>query len=104
MRAVRDAARRLHRVRLTGAVLYASCEPCALCRTAAHAAGIGEVVFAAPKELIPPAMGPAPGDTVRLIQAVASVLPGQTRRGATRLSDAQLARPFTVFAAHGGGR
>jgi len=67
-------------------------------------AGIGDVVFAAPKELIPSPMGPVPDDIVRLIQAVTSVLPGQTRRGATPLSDARLARPFTVFAANGGGR
>jgi len=42
------------------------------------------------------------GDVVRLIEAVASVLPGQTRRGATAMSDARLARPFTVFAGRGG--
>jgi tRNA(Arg) A34 adenosine deaminase TadA len=102
--AIRDAARRVREVQLTGAVLYASCEPCAVCRTVAHAAGIGEVVFAAPKELIPSAMGPVPRDVVRLIQAVTSVLPAQTRRGATPMLDARLARPFTVFVADGGGR
>jgi len=100
--AIRDAARRMGDVRLTGAALYTSCEPCAVCRTVAHAAGIGEVVFAAPNELIPSAMGPVPDDVVRLIEAVASVLPGQTRRGATAMSDARLARPFTVFAGRGG--
>jgi tRNA(Arg) A34 adenosine deaminase TadA len=102
--AIRDAARRVRDVRLTGAVLYASCEPCAVCRTVAHAAGIGEVVFAAPKELIPSAMGAVPDDTVRLIGAVASVLPGQARRGAAPMAEARLARPFTVFVAQGGGR
>ena len=64
----------------------------------------GEVVFAAPKELIPSAMGPVPRDVVRLIHAVTSVLPEQTRRGATPMPDARLARPFTVFVADGGGR
>jgi tRNA(Arg) A34 adenosine deaminase TadA len=102
--AIRDAARRVRDARLTGAVLYASCEPCAVCRTVAHAAGIGEIVFAAPKELIPAAMGAVPDDTVRLIGAVASVLPGQARRGAAPMADARLARPFTVFVAQGGGR
>lgn len=100
--AIRDAARRLRDVQLAGAILYASCEPCAVCRTVAHAAGIGRVVFAAPKELIPSAMGPVPDDVVRLIQAVAGVLPGQTRRGAPPVPDARLARPFTVFVANGG--
>ena len=104
VRAIRDAARRARDVRLTGAVLYASCEPGALCRTVAHAAGIRKVVFAAPKELIPSDMGSVPDDTVRLIQAVDSVLPGQTRRGATPMTDARLARPFTMFVANGGGR
>jgi tRNA(Arg) A34 adenosine deaminase TadA len=104
VRAIRDAARRVRSVRLAGAVLYTSCEPCAVCRTVAHDAGIADVVFAAPKELIPPAMGPVPDETVRLIQAIAAVLPGQTRRSVTPAPDARLARPFTVFVANGGRR
>ena len=42
------------------------------------------MVFAAPKELIPSAMGPVPDDdVVRLIHTVSTVLPGQVRHGTT---------------------
>ena len=40
--------------------------------------------------------------TVRLIQAAAAVLPGQTRRGLTALPDVRPARPF-MFVINGGG-
>src|SRR4051812_35942003 len=40
--AIRDAARRTGSVELTAAVVYSSCEPCAICRTVAAAAGIRE--------------------------------------------------------------
>ena len=49
--AVRDATRRLGTADLTGAVVYSSCEPCAICRLVAAAAGIGEIVYAADKSL-----------------------------------------------------
>ena len=70
----------------------------------AHAAGIGEVVFAAPKELIASALGPVPDNVVRVIQAGTSMLPGQARRGVRPAPGARLARPFTVCVANGGGR
>ena len=38
-----------------------------------------------------------PSDSVRVIQAGTSTLPGQTRRDVTAVPDARLARPFTVF-------
>lgn len=44
--AIRDAARRLGRFDLSGAVLYASCEPCPMCWAAAHWARIARIVFA----------------------------------------------------------
>src|SRR4051794_12474340 len=45
--AVRNACRHLGVLHLTGAVIYSSCEPCALCHTAALAAGVVRIVYAA---------------------------------------------------------
>jgi guanine deaminase len=56
--AVRAAARRLGIPDLTGAVVYSSCEPCAMCHTVCAASGVSEVVYAAPKELVPALGGP----------------------------------------------
>ncbi|HLL67151.1 MAG TPA: deaminase [Micromonosporaceae bacterium] len=95
--AIRDAARRIRSADLAGAVVYASCEPCAICRTVAAAAGVREIVFAAGKELIPAAMDPAPEATAKLIDAVTALLPGIARRGATGLTGAELSAPFRAF-------
>ena len=43
-------------------------------------------------------------DSVRVIQAGTSTLPGQARGGVTPVPDAWLARPFNVFVANRGGR
>ncbi len=48
--AIRDACRRLRCTTLPGAVLYSSCEPCALCVAAMHIVGIREVHDAATPE------------------------------------------------------
>lgn len=62
--AIRAACAALGSASLPGTVLVSSCEPCALCHAAAVAAGIGHVVYAAPKELVPPLDGStAPVDT-----------------------------------------
>lgn len=45
--AIRDACRRLKRRDLSDAVLYSSCEPCALCAAAMHLAGIRQLHYAA---------------------------------------------------------
>jgi tRNA(Arg) A34 adenosine deaminase TadA len=92
--AIRDAAARGGSRDLTGAIVYASCEPCALCRVAAAASGITQIVFAAGRELVPP----GPGDTVThaLMDAVAEQLPGIAQRGHTTLDAAALAAPFHV--------
>jgi tRNA(Arg) A34 adenosine deaminase TadA len=81
--AIRDAARRLGTLDLAGAVVYSSCEPCAICRLVAAASGIGEIVFAAPKESVPAWIDGDPATTARLIEAVTAVLPGIARRGHT---------------------
>ncbi len=45
MNALREAAKRRGGPALKGATLYASCEPCPMCATAAHLAGVSRVVF-----------------------------------------------------------
>jgi tRNA(adenine34) deaminase len=45
LNALRDAAARHGGAALKGATLYASTEPCPMCATAAHLAGVGRVVF-----------------------------------------------------------
>ncbi len=48
--AIREACRRLETLRLDGAVLYASCEPCPLCQATAIGTGIERAYFAVPAE------------------------------------------------------
>ncbi|CAN5304637.1 hypothetical protein BH23ACT9_BH23ACT9_32110 [soil metagenome] len=56
--ALRAACRRLGTTDLSGAVMVASCEPCAMCHTACAAAGISRLVYAAAKEWVPDLGGP----------------------------------------------
>ncbi len=93
--AVRDATRRLGTADLAGAVIYSSCEPCALCRLVAAAAGVDEIVYAAGKEVVPAAVDSDAGTTDRLIDAVTAVLPGIARAGHT---GADVAAPFRRYA------
>lgn len=99
--AIRDAGRRTGSGDLTGAVVYSSCEPCAICRTVAAAAGVREIVFAAGKDLVPAAIDPTPQDTSRLSDAVTALLPGIARRGETTLGATELAAPFQAYAKGG---
>jgi tRNA(Arg) A34 adenosine deaminase TadA len=93
--AIRDAGRRLGTADLTGTVIYSSCEPCAICRLVAAAAGAGEIVYAAGKDSVPAAVDGDPATTARLIDAVTAVLPGIARAGET---DADVAAPFRRYA------
>lgn len=79
--AIRDATRRIASADLGGSVVYSSCEPCAICRTVAAAAGAREIVFAAGRASIPAEMDPAPETTHLLVDAVSEILPGIARRG-----------------------
>lgn len=97
--ALRDAARRLGSVLLEEAVVYSSCEPCAICRAIAAAAGAGEIVFAALARLVPLELNPTPEATARLSAAVSEQLPGIARAGASSLSDEELAAPFAAYLA-----
>lgn len=97
--AVRDACRRTGSVDLASAVVYSSCEPCAICRTVAAASGVREVVYAVGKELVPTEIDATPDATARLIEAVSAELPGIARRGESGLSPAELAAPFAAYLA-----
>jgi tRNA(Arg) A34 adenosine deaminase TadA len=50
MRLVQDALRRFSPEEVAGAVLYTSCEPCAMCAGAMYWAGIRSLVYALPAE------------------------------------------------------
>lgn len=58
--AVRNACRQLGVGHLQNAVIYSSCEPCAICVTVAAAAGVTQIVYAAPKEFVPNLEDPPP--------------------------------------------
>jgi len=47
MRVIREACRQLRRLDLSDCTLYVTVEPCRMCLTACHYAGIGEVIFGA---------------------------------------------------------
>jgi len=65
--AVRAAAKALGSPWLTGAVVFASGEPCVQCLAASAVADVGHVYFAGPKELVPPLDGP-PRPRLRALQ------------------------------------
>ncbi len=95
--AIRDAARRAGSADLRGATVYSSCEPCALCRTVAAAAGVRELVYAAGRAAVPPAIDPDPAPGGRLMDALALLQPGLVRHGDTGLSPAAIEEPFRVY-------
>ncbi|MGC5051875.1 deaminase [Micromonospora sp. DT48] len=97
--AVRDAARRTGSVDLAAAVVYSSCEPCAICRTTAAMAGVREIVYAAGREHVTSGIDPNPEVTTRLTDAVAAVVPGIARRGETALAEVELSEPFRAYLA-----
>lgn len=90
--AIRDAARRTGSPDLTGAVVVSSCEPCPMCRTTAWAAGVTEVLFAAPASAVPDAIAGDRATGARLAAAIAGAVPGLVRRGDT--DDAAAAAVF----------
>lgn len=64
--AVRNACRRLGVLHLTGAVIYASCEPCGMCTSVAATAGIDRIYYAARGTEIPDLRYPAPEPPARV--------------------------------------
>ncbi|MFY1705705.1 deaminase [Micromonospora sp. WMMA1923] len=97
--AIRDATRRTGSADLGGAVVYSSCEPCAICRTVAAAAGVREIVFAAGRHDVPAAIDATPEATGGLMDAVTARLPGIARRGEAGLSSAELVAPVEAYLA-----
>ncbi|MFC7622785.1 deaminase [Microlunatus sp. GCM10028923] len=95
--AIRDAGRRAGLAALTGAVVISSCEPCAICRTVAAAAGVTEIVYAAGRELVPAEIDANPERTGALMDAVAELVPGIARAGQAGLPPEQLAAPFAAY-------
>ncbi|NYE71228.1 nucleoside deaminase [Microlunatus parietis] len=95
--AIRDAGRRAGLESLTGSVVLSSCEPCAICRTVAAAAGVTEIVYAAGRELVPAEIDSNPERTGALMDAVAELVPGIARAGESGLSAEELATPFAVY-------
>jgi guanine deaminase len=79
--AIRNACRRSGVVHLSGATVYSSREPCAVCHAVAAAVGVARIVYAAPKEDVPDLGYPAPSDNdellVRMQQLLRSAAPEQ---------------------------
>ncbi|WP_084742536.1 nucleoside deaminase [Cryptosporangium aurantiacum] len=97
--AVRNACRALDVLHLTGAVVYSSCEPCAICHAVAATVGVTALVYAAPKELIPDLRYPAPPDSAPLAvpmqAALRALAPEQLRHVPTPGAD----EPFRRYLA-----
>jgi guanine deaminase len=72
--AIRNACRVVRRVHLGGAVVVSSCEPCALCHSAAAVAGVSRIVYATPKESVPDLRYPAPVDPTDLMPRMQAAL------------------------------
>jgi guanine deaminase len=51
--AVRNACQTGATLQLPGSTLVSSCEPCAMCHTAALVAGVARIIYAAPKDAVP---------------------------------------------------
>jgi tRNA(Arg) A34 adenosine deaminase TadA len=54
MAAIRDACKNIQSSDLSGAVLYASMQPCIMCFSAAMWAGVARIVFACPQNKVSP--------------------------------------------------
>lgn len=76
--AVRAAAEELGTPDLAGATVYSSCEPCAMCHAVCAVAGIGRIVYAAPKELVPDLGRPPPRPDLARMQAVLREIADET--------------------------
>jgi tRNA(Arg) A34 adenosine deaminase TadA len=97
--AIRDACRRTAAVHLTGATVYSSCEPCAVCHATAATVGVARVVYAAAKEEVPDLRYPAPADNGSLLTHMQYLLrtaaPGQI----VHLPVPGAADPFRIYLA-----
>ena len=77
--AVREACRQLATVHLAGATVVSSCEPCAMCHAVCAVAGVSQIIYAAPKELVPDVGGLPRPDLVEM-QTTLRAMAGETIR------------------------
>jgi guanine deaminase len=95
--AVRNACRSLGTVHVTGATIYSSCEPCAICHAVAAAAGVVRIVYAAPKEDVPDLGYPAPSDNVGLMVRMQALLRAAAPEQIVHLPIDGATEPFRRF-------
>ena len=62
--ALRAACRMLNTLDLSGVTVYSSCEPCAMCLTASSITGVGRIVYAASRDMVPDLGTSSPNDQV----------------------------------------
>jgi tRNA(Arg) A34 adenosine deaminase TadA len=93
--AIRDACSRHDTHDLSGAVLYASCEPCPMCFGAAWWARVSRIVFAANRD-----EAAAAGFDDAAIFADVAAAPSDRHLPTIHLPVADAGRPFTAWAAN----
>jgi guanine deaminase len=96
--ALRSACRNRGELHLSGASIFSSCEPCAVCHAVAAAVGIDRIFYAAPKDLVPDLPYPALHDTdlaARMQEALRSEVPGQVVHVPTVAADEPFRRYLT---------
>jgi tRNA(Arg) A34 adenosine deaminase TadA len=97
--AIRDACKNLQTTDLTGAELYTSCEPCALCVAAMHLANVSKLYYAASLDQSRESLGSArkPLDTVALRAECAERL-GGARMAAEQKLDGEAVAVLKAYA------
>jgi pyrimidine deaminase RibD-like protein len=98
--AIRAACRTVGALHLAGAVVVSSCEPCALCHSAAAVAGIARIVYAAPKEFVPYLDYPAPPDPGDLLGRMQAGLRGMAPEQIEYVAVPGADEPFHRYLAH----
>jgi guanine deaminase len=84
---------------LPGAIVYSSCEPCAVCHTVSVAAGVTRIVYAAPKESVPGFGGEDQPSHVHLMTAMQRVLREPVPGHVVHLPTDDAETPFIMYAA-----
>lgn len=95
--AIRAACQELGTLHLGGATVVSSCEPCAVCHSVAAVAGVGRIVYAAPKELVPDLGYPAPPDPTDLAGRMQASLRGLAPEQIVHVPTEGADEPFTRY-------
>jgi len=90
--AIRDACAKLGTFELTGCELYASCEPCPMCLSAAYWAHVDRLFYAACREI-----ASAAGFDDERIYAELGLVPENRSLPTQRLHSDEAERPFEVW-------